>query len=173
MKLNRNHVLAGLAATGIVAGTLAGGGVALASTGPAQALPSPTATASPSGGCGYHHGMWSGQNPVLKAITTYLGVSPETLRSQLESGKSLAGVATAQGKSVDGLETTILTAATARINSFSWLTAAQKAAVIGEVKSHLGDLVNATCKPGMGSPSPGSSWTSPGSGSPTKTAPDA
>jgi hypothetical protein len=165
MKLNRNRVLAGLAATGIAAGTLVGGGVAVASTRPAQAPPSPSATASASGGynCGHHHGMWSGQNPVLKAVTTYLGISQGKLRNQLESGKSLADVATAQGKSVSGLKDTILTAVTARINSFSGLSADQKTAILGEVKSHLGDIVNATCNSGAGgsgSASPSSAWPS-------------
>jgi len=169
MKLNRNRILAGLAATGIAAGTLAGGGVAVASTRPAQATPSPTATASPSGGynCGHHKGEWSGSNPVLKAVTGYLGISQDKLRGQLESGKSLADVAQAQGKPVSGLKDTILAAVTARINSFSGLSADQKTAILGQVKSHLGDIVNATCESGgtgSGSASPSTAW-------PTTTAP--
>jgi polyhydroxyalkanoate synthesis regulator phasin len=46
-----------------------------------------------------HHEMFGG----LDAAATYLGVSEDELRTELESGKSLADVARAKGKSVDGL----------------------------------------------------------------------
>jgi hypothetical protein len=157
MNLYRKRALAGLAVTGIVASALAGGGVAVASTGPGQS-PTPTATASASGRCGehhmegsgpgHHHGRWSGHHAVIKAIADYLGLSEAQLRSQLESGKSLADVARAQGKSVSGLETTILAAVTTQINAITGLSAAQKAEVISEVKSHLGEIVNKTCLAG-------------------------
>ena len=150
MNLYRKRALAGLASTGIVAGVLAGGGVAVASTGPA---PSPTPTATAPDRCdhghmndSHHHGKWSGHGPVVKAIADYIGLSEDQLRSQLESGKSLADVARAQGKSVPGLENTILAAVTSRVNAITGLSAAQKAEVISRVKSHLGEIVNATCR---------------------------
>jgi len=43
----------------------------------------------------YHHG--------LDTAATYLGLSEDALHEQLESGKTLAQIAQAQGKSVDGL----------------------------------------------------------------------
>jgi polyhydroxyalkanoate synthesis regulator phasin len=46
-----------------------------------------------------HHEMFEG----LDAAATYLDVSEEELRTELESGKSLANVAKSKGKSVDGL----------------------------------------------------------------------
>jgi polyhydroxyalkanoate synthesis regulator phasin len=46
-----------------------------------------------------HHAMFGG----LDSAATYLGVSEDELRSELESGKSLADVAKAKDKSVDGL----------------------------------------------------------------------
>ena len=49
----------------------------------------------PGFGFAHHHG--------LDAAATYLGLTQEQLRTQLESGKTLAQVAQAQGKSVDGL----------------------------------------------------------------------
>lgn len=40
----------------------------------------------------------------FKAVTGYLGISTSTLRSQLRSGKSLAEIASAHGKTAAGLE---------------------------------------------------------------------
>lgn len=174
MNLYRRRALAGLAATGIVAGALAGGGVAVASTGPAQS-PTPTATAPASGrcsGCGHMDHMWPGHGTVIKAIADYLGLSETQLRSQLESGKSLADVARAQGKPVSGLENTILAAVTSRVNATTGLSAAQKAAVISRVKSHLGEIVHMTWPSGTGGHPTGSPMPGPSmSHSPTGTMP--
>jgi uncharacterized protein YidB (DUF937 family) len=46
----------------------------------------------------FHHGF-----PGLSTAATYLGLSESQLESKVESGKTLAQVAKAQGKSVDGL----------------------------------------------------------------------
>lgn len=154
MNLNRKHVLAGVAATGIVAGALAGGGIALASTGPSPA-PATTTAAQPApgwcdGGLGHMRGMWSGTQPVLKAAADYLGLTQAQLQSQLQSGRSLADVASAQGKSVSGLKDAILTAMTNQINASTRLSAAQKTAMISQVKAHLDAMVNATHPYGVG-----------------------
>jgi hypothetical protein len=50
--------------------------------------------------------------PLYSAAARYLGLSPQALRSQLEAGKSLAEIAAAQGKSVDGLKNFLLGALT-------------------------------------------------------------
>jgi hypothetical protein len=96
-------------------------------------------------------------------------MSGNQLRSQLESGKSLADVAHAQGKSVSGLEHTILGSLTKQINSTTWLSPAQKSGLISDVKGHLSDIVYATCT--SSTPPGGPSWSpsgSPGgSGSPS------
>ncbi len=47
---------------------------------------------------------------VNNAAANFLGVSPQDLRTQLDSGKSLSDIATAQGKSADGLKAAISTA---------------------------------------------------------------
>lgn len=193
MKLNR-RTLAAVAATGVTSGALAFGGVALASTGsahsPAAATTSPaaattavaaaaaTATApaatptSPGGcdggpgGTGFGYGMGAGPQ-VMKAAAAYLGLSQSQLLSRLQAGKSLAEVATAQGKSVSGLKNAILTAATSQINASTRLSAAQKAQEISELKSRLDTIVNQTHPgglgmPGMGSPGRGAGWTGGG-----------
>ncbi len=59
-------------------------------------------------------------------------------------------MAKAQGKSVAGLKNAILTAMTSRINASTGLTAAQKAAMISEVKSHLDAIAAATWPAGAG-----------------------
>lgn len=154
MNLNRKRVLAGLAVTGVLAGGLAYGGVALASTGGGGSPATTTATQPASGWCdggpGHMGGMWSGQQPVMKAAADYLGLSQAQLHSQLQSGKSLADVAAAQGKSVSGLKNAMLAAMTSRINASTRLSASQKAAMISEFKSHLDDMMTMTHPSGMG-----------------------
>lgn len=154
MKLNRKRVLAGVAASGIVAGALAVGGVALASTGSGQAPAITTAAQSVSGWCGSGSGQmggrWSGQQPIMRAAADYLGISQAQLRSQLRSGESLADVASAQGKPMSGLKDVILAAMTNHVNASTRLSAAQKTAMISAVKAHLDTIVNATHPDGMG-----------------------
>ncbi len=150
MNINRKHMVAGLAATGILAGAIAGGGVALAS---ARAPATATAAQPAFGWCdgpGGMHGMRYGQQTALTAAADYLGVSQTQLVSQLQAGKSLADVATAQGKSVAGLKDAILAAMTSRINASTGLSTAQKAEQISEVKSHLDAMVNGTYPVGAG-----------------------
>jgi hypothetical protein len=152
MNVNRKRVLAGLAATGILAGAAAGGGVALASAGPARTPAATTAAQPASGWCdpADMRGIWSGQQPVLTAAAGYLGVSQSQLLSQLQAGKSLAGVAKAQGKPVTGLKNAILAAMTSRINASTGLSAAQKTAMTSDVKSHLDAIVTRTHPSGAG-----------------------
>jgi hypothetical protein len=146
MKLNRKRVVTGLVAGTLAAGALTAGGVALASTGAAPS-PATPASAGPSHGFGAGHmsgmyGMWSGQQPVMKAAADYLGLSLSQLQTQLRSGKSLADIASAQGKPVPGLEDAILAAMTSRINASTALTAQQKAAMISHMKSHLDAMID-------------------------------
>ena len=149
MKLNRKRVVTGLAAAGLVAGALAAGGVALASTG-ATPAPSTSTSAGPAYGPGTGHfggmhgmqGMWSGQQPVMKAAADYLGLSLTQLQTQLQSGKSLADVAKAQGKTVSGLKDAMLAAMTSHINANRTLTAEQKAAMLSHMKSYLDVMIN-------------------------------
>jgi hypothetical protein len=147
MVLNRKRIVAAMAATGIGLGALAGG-AAVASASQVQS-PAAAAPASgwPGGSCADWGKILPSNNPVTKATAGYLGLSQDRLRSELESGKSLADVAHAQGKPVSGLKDAMLASVTSQINASSKLSAAQKAAAISDVKSHLDTIVTLKCRP--------------------------
>jgi polyhydroxyalkanoate synthesis regulator phasin len=85
------------------------------------------------------------------AIASYLGLTQAELRTQLESGKTLAQIATAQGKSVSGLEDVIYADAKSNLDqavAAGKLTAAQEQTMLADLKSNLDDIVNKTGPPG-------------------------
>ncbi len=57
------------------------------------------------------------QRGLLPVAAAYLNLTPVALRAELRSGKSLAQVATAKGKSVDGLESALLGAFRSRVQA--------------------------------------------------------
>jgi hypothetical protein len=102
---------------------------------------------------GMRHGFGFGFGPGLMAgvddVATYLGLKPAELATQLRSGKSLADVAKAQGKTVEGLETTITDAATKQLDAAvtaGKLSKDQEAKLLAGLASHLDDLVNGVHK---------------------------
>ena len=81
------------------------------------------------------------------AVASYLGLTRTELRTQLRSGKSLAQIATAQGKTVAGLKAAILAAAKTRLDkavTTGKLTAAQEQTLLDKLAAHIDDLVNRT-----------------------------
>ncbi len=81
----------------------------------------------------------------LDAAASYLGVTRAELARQLQSGKSLADVARAQGKSVDGLEQALVDEAKTRLDravADRQLTADQRDQILREVQEHVSDIVN-------------------------------
>ena len=81
----------------------------------------------------------------LSAAATYLGLSESALRDQLHDGKSLADVAKAQNKDVDGLKNAILAAQKADLDkavSDKKLTQSQADDIYNGLKDHIDDLVN-------------------------------
>lgn len=92
----------------------------------------------------------------LKAAADYLGLTPAKLLQQLQSGKSLADVAKAQGKDVKGLENAIVAAVKARLDQAvknGRISAAQRDQLLQGLQQHIADLVNAKgpgilCGPG-------------------------
>ena len=99
-------------------------------------------------------GIGRGQGPGaafnLQAIADYLGLTTAQLRTQLQSGKTLAEIAIAQGKSVSGLEDAIIAAAKTNLDaavSAGKLTAAQASTILSNLQAHVADLVNRSGPP--------------------------
>jgi hypothetical protein len=95
----------------------------------------------------------------LDAAASYLGLSEAQLQSDLESGKTLAQVAAAQGKSVAGLKQALLADAKSHLDQAvadGKITAAQEQQILSDLSSHLDDIVNGTLppKPLLGGPPP-------------------
>ncbi len=81
----------------------------------------------------------------LDAAASYLGLTEDQLHTQLESGKTLAQVAKAHGKSVDGLEAAMVKDATTKLDAAvkaGRLTSAQEQQILTDLKRHVDDLVN-------------------------------
>src|SRR5947208_2092434 len=130
----RKRIAAGLGSTVLVLG--AGAGLA-------------TAARSGSGG---PPGQGGGP-PGVAAIASYLGLGKSDLAADLQKGQTLAQVATAQGKTVSGLEAAILADAKTHLDSAvaaGKLTAAQEATMLADIGSHVADMVNSTGRPAGG-----------------------
>jgi hypothetical protein len=98
-------------------------------------------------GHGPHHGPLFGG---LDAAAAYLGLTEEELREQLESGKTLAEIATAEGKTADGLEQALLDAAKADLAQAvedGRITEAQQQEILADLPERIDDLVNGTLPP--------------------------
>jgi hypothetical protein len=143
MKLNRKRVTLGLVTLGLVAG-LAGTGVALAATSPTPTTSSAGTAPMGNGHCRAMTGSMFGKNSPMAAVASYLGLSPTDLREQMQSGKSLADIARAQGKSVAGLKDAMVSAMTRNLDVNTRLTAQQKADMLAEMKEHLDAMLART-----------------------------
>lgn len=83
----------------------------------------------------------------LGVAATYLGVTEDQLRADLRSGKTLADIAKAKGKSVDGLIDALYTAAKKDLDQAvadGRLTKDQEQAILGHVKEAITGKVNGT-----------------------------
>ena len=81
----------------------------------------------------------------LETAASYLGLSEAELREQLEDGKTLAEIAKAEGKSVDGLVQALLKNARAKLDRAvedGRLTQAQADELATDLEERLTDLVN-------------------------------
>jgi hypothetical protein len=81
----------------------------------------------------------------LAAAATYLGLSDPQLINDLRSGKTLAQIATAQGKSVSGLETAMTDAVKSRLDRLvasGWITKLQEQRALDRLSARINRLVN-------------------------------
>jgi hypothetical protein len=91
----------------------------------------------------------------LQTAATYLGVSQQALGSDLRSGKTLAAIAKAKGKSVSGLEKAMLAASKKQLDSAvkaKRLTAAQESRFLQALSSRLDTFVTKGFHFGFGGP---------------------
>ena len=94
---------------------------------------------------GAMRGAMLGQSAPITAAASYLGLSQTQLQTQLQSGKTLAQIARAQGKSVSGLEGAMIEAITNKIDANNALSSSQKASILAQMKQRLATKVNTTC----------------------------
>ena len=90
-------------------------------------------------------GMKFGFGADTAAAAKYLGLDESALRTKLRNGQSLADVAKAQNKDVQGLEDAIVASQKARLDqavSDKKLTQSEADDILAKLKSHVGDLVN-------------------------------
>ena len=83
--------------------------------------------------------------PNLDAVATYLGLTEDQLRTELESGKTLVQVATAHGKTADGLVGTLVDAAGKKLDAAvaeGRLTRAEADSMLAGLKARITDFVN-------------------------------
>ena len=92
-------------------------------------------------GLGFHFG------DKLSAAAEYLGVTEEELRESLRNGRSLADVAEAEGKSVDGLKEALIADAKTRLDEAvteEKLTREQADRILARLREGIDSIVNAT-----------------------------
>ena len=93
-----------------------------------------------------HGGHGPGGGPIsFDAAATYIGISASDLRTQLAAGKSLGAIATANGKTVDGLKAALTTAAKSDLDTAvtaGKLTQAQEDQILATLPSRLDEEIN-------------------------------
>ena len=91
----------------------------------------------------------------LQTAATYLGIAPQALGGDLRSGKTLAAIAKAKGKSVTGLEQAMLAASKTQLDSAvkaKRLTAAQESTFLRALSSRIDTFVTKGFHFGFGGP---------------------
>jgi hypothetical protein len=89
----------------------------------------------------------------LSVAADYLGLTVSALAEKLQAGQSLADVAKAQGKSVDGLKQALIADEKKELGQAvadGRLTAAQRDAMLAGIEARIDDMVNRTGPPDHG-----------------------
>jgi hypothetical protein len=114
------------------------------------------------GGGGHHGGPRGYRGPGLASAATYLGLTEAELRAQLESGKSLADVAKAEGKTVAGLKAKLKADIETKLDAAvkaGRITQAQADEMLTRMTERLDDMIEGTF--GAGKHRGGSGWGGP------------
>jgi hypothetical protein len=97
------------------------------------------------GGPGFGHRHGGPFKVAFDKAASYLGLTQAQIRTRLENGDTLAEIAKAQGKSVDGLVDTLVAAAKTELDQAvdaGRLTKAQRTEILAELPSRIKDAVN-------------------------------
>jgi hypothetical protein len=81
----------------------------------------------------------------LDATASYLGLTEAQLHSRIESGKTLAEIAKAEGKSVDGLKAALVKDTKTKLDAgvkAGRLSSAEEQRVLADLEQRIDDLVN-------------------------------
>jgi hypothetical protein len=156
MRFRSRGTFIAAATTVAVVGLVTGGATALAGSGSGSSGSGSTA-GHPDGalfvraGAGTASTQDCGPIPVkppfgsLGSAAAYLGLSEDELAQELDGGKSLAAIATAKGKSVEGLKQVLLDAAKADLDeavAAGKLTAQDAQAILSKLQAGIDDFLN-------------------------------
>ena len=142
MRINGRTVTVGLATLALVGVT--GGGIAWATTGASGSTTSAESTLHCFGGAGMY-----GKYSPMTAISSYLGLPRAQLVNRMHSGASLAEIARAQGKTVSGLKSVMVSTMKRNLAADSDLTAAQRTAILSLMESHVDAMITGSYLGGM------------------------
>jgi len=95
---------------------------------------------------------------LLSAAAGYLGLPQEQLAQELRQGKTLAEVASARGKTADGLKAAILASAEKDLEGrvqLGELTPEARDRMLGNLKQHIDDILQTRFRQGAPSPAGG------------------
>jgi len=137
-------LIAPVAVGGVLLGSLALGGVASAAT------PTPTTAPAAHASAGKAHQWLRAHRKGLRAeglavSAKTIGITPQALKADLKSGKSIAQVASANGSSGAAVESALTTAADNAVNqaeSDGKLTSAQAAKIEAKLPPRIDKIVN-------------------------------
>jgi hypothetical protein len=130
-----------------------------------------TAFVNGTGGIGFGGAPVNVAGTMADVAASYLGLTTDELMEQVKSGKTLAQIAGAQGKSVDGLIDALVAAATAEIDkklADGTISQAQHDRIVSQLRDRITAFVNGAA-PGFGSggsPFGGGQGGPPAGGSP-------
>jgi hypothetical protein len=129
--------LAAASAVVLVLGAAGSAAAGSAVTGPGQ-------TARPTQSHGGTAPLGSGNDPYVDVELAFLGIDKKTLLAKLKQGQTLAQIATAQGKSPQGLIDALVATAKVKLDAkvkAGGLAKAKEAAVLAKLRVQVGKLV--------------------------------